>query len=227
MSSATVLSAWAATSPAAHQLHGLYDQAIRAGGGSLNIAVVDDPTQLATPLNVSAFITAATTEEHELLALTRGSVLDVGCGPGRIVRAALDAQRPALGIDISQTAVSYARARGLDVLNRSVFDPVPEEGTWGAIVLLDGNIGIGGNPDLLLRRCVALRGPDGHIVIEVHQEQERDVRFQARLIDAAGAHSATFPWAEAGATVARRILAHLGLATRSVSIGQRHFVLAS
>ena len=39
---------------------------------------------------------------------------------------------------------------GGPALRRSVFDPLPGEGRWGTALLLDGNIGIGGDPRALL-----------------------------------------------------------------------------
>ena len=74
-----------------------------------------------------------------------GPVLDIGCGPGRMVRAALDAGLAALGVDVSAAAVAHCRDAGLPVLHRSVFDRMPHEGRWWGALLLDGNIGIGGD----------------------------------------------------------------------------------
>ena len=51
------------------------------------------------------FLAAADATDHAVLARSRGPVLDLGCGPGRMVRAALLAGRPALGVDVSPAAV--------------------------------------------------------------------------------------------------------------------------
>ncbi|HEY3143875.1 MAG TPA: class I SAM-dependent methyltransferase, partial [Acidimicrobiales bacterium] len=53
-----------------------------------------------------------------------GPVLDVGCGPGRLVHALLARGRAALGIDLSPSAVAEAKARGALVLRRDVFAPL-------------------------------------------------------------------------------------------------------
>ncbi|MDI5941832.1 methyltransferase domain-containing protein, partial [Micromonospora sp. DH15] len=70
----------------------------------------------------------ATAGDSALLARCTGPTLDVGCGPGRLTGALIAAGRPALGIDISATAVRLARGRGAVALQRDVFDPVPGTG---------------------------------------------------------------------------------------------------
>ena len=98
-------------------------------------------------------------------------MLDIGCGPGRFVHAAIMAGHLTLGIDISATAVRIAQEHGLPVLRRSVFQDLPGEGTWGTALLIDGNIGIGGDPAALLRRCAELvRDDDGRVLVETHPE---------------------------------------------------------
>lgn len=204
-----------------------FDQAIRAGGGLLSIATADRRPEVAATLDVSAFLAPATVEEREALALTSGPLLDVGCGPGRIVRAAIDAGRLALGIDISSAAVVHANAEGLPVLRRSVFEPLPTEGAWGALTLFDGNVGIEGDPEALLKRCAGLLARTGRMVVETHPEPERDRRFEARLIHPSGGSSGWFSWAEAGAETVLSIVSRLGMQTRTVSFGERCFVVAT
>ena len=150
-------------------------------------------------LEVDRFMGAADPTDLAALARTRGPVLDVGCGPGRMVRAALCAGRPALGIDVSAAAVRRATATGLPVLHRSLFDPLPREGRWGTVLLLDGNVGIGGDPVRLLQRCAALVAPDGLLLAECHPQTHRDRRFEAIMEDALGRASEPFGWAELGA----------------------------
>jgi hypothetical protein len=62
--------------------------------------------------------------------LEASSVLDIGCGPARMVRAAVDRGLGALGVDVSVTAVAMAVDAGLPVVAGSVFDALPGEGTW-------------------------------------------------------------------------------------------------
>lgn len=133
-----------------------------------------------------------------MLARVDGPVLDVGCGPGRMVAAGRDLGLEAWGLDISAAAVAHARARGIPALVGSVFDRLPIERAWATILLVDGNVGIGGDVAQLLARCRRLLAPRGLVVAELHPDDERDARFAGRLVDLAGRESADFPWAEIG-----------------------------
>ncbi|MFV2103037.1 class I SAM-dependent methyltransferase [Micromonospora sp. LOL_024] len=102
-----------------------------------------------------------------LIAACTGHTLDVGCGPGRLTSALADAGRTVLGIDLSASAVRLARRRGAPALQRDVFGPVPGTGRWRHLLLADGNIGIGGDPYRLLRRCRQLLAAEGHLHTEL------------------------------------------------------------
>jgi SAM-dependent methyltransferase len=151
-----------------------------------------------------------------------GPVLDVGCGPGRMVRAALDAGLAALGVDVSAAAAAACRDAGLPVLHRSVFAALPHEGRWAAALLLDGNVGIGGDVAALLDRCRSLLSPGGALVVETHPDPHRDTVWISTLVDDRGGASDPFPWAEAG----RRALLDAAdgfREARAWSAGGRHF----
>ena len=105
--------------------------------------------------------------DETLLARCAGPTLDVGCGPGRLTGALTGAGRPALGIDVSATAVRLTRRRGAVALQRDVFAPVPGTGRWRDLLLADGNIGIGGDPRRLLNRCRELLARDGRLHTEL------------------------------------------------------------
>jgi SAM-dependent methyltransferase len=125
----------------------------------------DDGTVL--PLDQARWHADPSPAEEALLAGMAAPVLDVGCGPGRLVAGLARAGKMALGVDPAPAAVALAQRRGAAVLRRSVFDPLPGHGRWRTIILADGNIGIGGDPDRLLRRCHDLLAPEGTIVVEV------------------------------------------------------------
>ncbi|MGE7439557.1 class I SAM-dependent methyltransferase, partial [Kitasatospora sp. NPDC001175] len=105
--------------------------------------------------------TEPSTADETLLKRCTGPVLDIGCGPGRLTQALTRRGVVTLGIDIAPCAVARTLAVGAAALRRSVFDPLPNEGDWQTLVLADGNIGIGGDPQALLRRCAQLAAPDG------------------------------------------------------------------
>lgn len=155
-------------------------------------------------IDVGRFLAAADAVDGEAIRRADGPVLDVGCGPGRMLRAAAIRGHTVLGIDVSSAAVRIARRQGLPVLRRSVFEHVPGGGRWGTAILLDGNIGIGGDPVTLLRRCVDLVRPNGgRVVVETHADPLRDRAFQSLVVDDLGRQSSPFAWAEVG-TVALR-----------------------
>ena len=74
----------------------------------------------------------ADSTDLRVIATMSGPWLDIGCGPGRMVRAAMDRGIDAMGIDVSATAVAMANRAGLNVIHGSVFDPLPSEGLWQA-----------------------------------------------------------------------------------------------
>lgn len=180
-----------------------------------------------TQLDVQRFLAGADEADEEVVRLVSGPVLDVGCGPGRIVKAAILAGHMALGIDISPAAVEIAHERGLPVLCRSVFHDVPSQGTWVTAMLIDGNIGIGGDPGALLRRCAQLVTTDGsgRIVVETHDDPTTDRSFEGLLVDDLARSSLPFPWAEVGIVALARYAEHAGLAmTRQWMVRGRSFV---
>lgn len=101
-----------------------------------------------------------------VLSHCRGPVLDVGCGPGRHVAALVASKVLSLGIDASFAAVTAARRRGAPAVHTSVFGPVPDPGRWRTALLLDGNVGIGGDVTRLLQRIRGLLAPGGQVLVE-------------------------------------------------------------
>jgi SAM-dependent methyltransferase len=148
--------------------------------------------------------------EMTLLGALADPVLDVGCGPGRIVTALAAAGRVALGVDPSPAAVHEARRRRAPVLRRSVFGALPGERRWGTVLLLDGNVGIGGDPAALLRRAAELLRPAGQVVAEVERPgaATRSLTVRVESPEAAGPW---FPWARVGADDFAGLAAGAGL----------------
>lgn len=108
------------------------------------------------PLEHTRWLGPACPVDEMIAAAAVGPVLDIGCGPGRLLDVLTLHGKEAMGIDLSPTAVALARGRGRNVRLGSVFDAVP--GHWGTALVLDGSIGIGGDPAALMRRVRALAG---------------------------------------------------------------------
>lgn len=162
------------------------------------------------PLELAAWTAPATTAERALLASLRGPVLDLGCGPGRLVVALAELGVPALGVDASVHAVDQARARGATALRHSVFDPLPGEGRWQSVLLLDGNVGIGGSPVDLLRRVALLLSGGGRAVVETVPPGAGSWAGEARL-ERDDEVSGWFPWARVAADDIAHVAAAAGL----------------
>ncbi|MFG2973868.1 class I SAM-dependent methyltransferase [Streptomyces sp. NPDC048331] len=160
-----------------------------------------------------------------MLRRCRGRVLDIGCGAGRLVEALLHRGHPALGIDVCPSAVITTVRRGGAALRCSVFDPVPDEGTWGTALLIDGNIGIGGDPGRLLRRIRDLVHGQGLLIVET-ASGDVDERRRVRIHAGQRAVSGVFPWAVVGTTALGRYARMSGWrpAERWTAGEHRHFV---
>ncbi|MFC8535539.1 class I SAM-dependent DNA methyltransferase [Streptomyces sp. NPDC057249] len=177
-----------------------YADALRNGHGPLFLRRTDG---WLLPLDVERWCAGADAADLSALRRCEGPVLDVGCGPGRLVAALAARGHRALGIDVSEAAVARTVRLGGYALRRSVFDPLPGEGRWGTVLLADGNIGIGGDPDRLLRRAAELLAPGGLLIAET-VPHDLDERVRVRLDDgrapAGSAAAGLFPWARLGSS---------------------------
>ncbi|MGA5521667.1 class I SAM-dependent methyltransferase [Streptomyces pseudogriseolus] len=169
-----------------------YADALRAGRGPLFLRRTDG---WLLPLDVERWCAEPDPADLEVLGRCEGTVLDVGCGPGRLV-AALGGR--ALGVDVSEAAVAHTVRRGGRALQASVFDPLPGTGRWDTALLLDGNIGIGGDPHALLARLARLLTADGLLLVETAPYPDVDERLTVQLTAPHGTPGAPFPWARLG-----------------------------
>ena len=173
----------------------LFDAAlIRAAAGDHAILKIQADRQTEHYIDAATWCRTILPGDHGLISRCAGPTLDVGCGPGRLTSNLNRLGRPALGVDISATAIRLARARGATALRRDVFTALPGEGRWMHLLLADGNAGIGGNPAMLLHRCHDLLAPDGHLHIELAPPGSMTWSGNARL-SLGDAVSRPFPWA--------------------------------
>jgi glycosyltransferase A (GT-A) superfamily protein (DUF2064 family)/SAM-dependent methyltransferase len=151
-------------------------------------------------------------------------VIDIGCGPGRMVTALQQSGRAVLGIDISPAAVALGARDGGQLLRHGYEDPLPGEGRWGTALLLDGNIGIGGDVASMLARCRDLVGAGGLIICEIDPDPHCDETFQL-VLAADGHHCAPTPWASIGLIGVQRVATLLDLiVAEEWRTGRRAFV---
>jgi SAM-dependent methyltransferase len=200
-----------------------YARALAAGRGPLYLR---RPDGWLLPLEVERWCAPPDTADTTLLRRCRGPVLDIGCGPGRLVAAVAAGGTPVLGVDVSPAAVERTKGAGGAVLCRSVFDRLPAEGRWGTALLADGNIGIGGDPHALLRRVRDLLAPGGRLLAEA-AAYEVDERLTVRVEDGYGRQGRAFPWARLGPAALRGAARATGwtVAEEWASDGRRFAVL--
>ncbi|ONH51692.1 SAM-dependent methyltransferase [Frankia sp. CcI49] len=171
----------------------VYDAALRTPGSPL-LARRNGQWRA---LRVDRWLGPASDADESLLSRCRGPALDVGCGPGRLAAALAARGITVLGIDIAPFAVVLARQSGASALCRDVFGPLPGAGRWRETLLVDGNIGIGGDPGRLLRRIALLLAPDGTVLVELDPPGAPTGSYWTRLA-VAGLVSAPLRWAGVG-----------------------------
>jgi glycosyltransferase A (GT-A) superfamily protein (DUF2064 family) len=188
-----------------------------------------DPASGAAPVALDHERWQQPADEVDRLVLSRcrGPALDIGCGPGRIVRALAERGIPALGVDTSPVAVALTAERGAAVLHRAVQRPLPGEGRWGTVLLMDGNLGIGGDPEALLRRCRDLVRDDGVVIVEVDADDRVDETTALAVFDDTGGWTDGVPWARAGSPACRAHARRAGLvvAEEWIAEGRRFLAL--
>jgi rSAM/selenodomain-associated transferase 1 len=206
----------------------LFDAAL--GGSAVDVRDTDAPAGSGRP-GLPAVVDGSTwadvsLADEVLLSRCEGPVLDIGCGPGRFVEALARRGIPALGVDLSSVAVERTRGRGAPALVRDALGPLPAEGRWATVLLADGNIGIGGDPLALLRRCHALLRPLATALVETSTGEDWYARRSVTLHGPHGRRSAPLAWAVVGARALRHLAALAGFAAAETwQVGGRTFVL--
>lgn len=171
-------------------------------------------TGAATPSDVTLFVDRCT-----------GPTLDLGCGPGRLSGALTARGVPVLGVDISPEAVRQTRLRGSRALVADVFSELPGSGSWAHILLADGNIGLGGHPELLLRRAAALLAPAGTAVVELAAAGAVAIHAGVRL-RVGHRDSASFDWATVGVDAIHEVATAADLVVSDlISTSGRHVAI--
>lgn len=136
-----------------------------------------------------------TTGDETLLGRVIAPVLDVGCGPGRFAKALHRRGVECLGIDIAGSAIRLTQQDGAPAKRCSVFGDVPNPGSWGSVLLADGNVGIGGDPGRLLARIHELLRPGGRVLIELESAGRHDGSVERVSLQVGERCGEDFSWA--------------------------------
>jgi SAM-dependent methyltransferase len=169
-----------------------------------------DPTAEATDDPDEVFDEAVT-------QMCTGPTIELGCGPGRLVARLFQRGIPALGIDRSAVAIRLAGRGGAPVLLGDVFEPLPGMGLWQTVLLVDGNVGLGGDPRRILARAAELLGRGGRCVAEFDAEAI-GVRAGWVRLETARDVGPWFRWATVGVDSAASLAAQVGLSLSSIRL---------
>lgn len=195
-----------------------YAEALSGPGHPL---VLRTSTGRTLELDAARFTAAPDPVDRAVLDRCQGPTIDLGCGPGRLVAELARRGVPALGVDVAPAAVLLGRAAGATVLRRSVFGRLPGAGRWAHALLMDGNIGIGGDAAALLARVRDLIRPGcGELVVETEAEDVHENHVVT--FDTGGE---PFGWTRIGTEALAAVAAGIGLrSTEQWSAGERRFV---
>lgn len=144
--------------------------------------------------------------DDAVVQMCTGPTIELGCGPGRLVARPNQLGIPALGVDRSAKAISLAGRCGAATLLGDVFEPLPGMGCWHTVLLVDGNVGLGGDPRRILRRAAELLCDGGRCVVEF-DAQSIGVRARWVRLETARLIGPWFRWASVGVDSAS-VLAH-------------------
>lgn len=153
--------------------------------------------------------------DEAVAQLCRGPAIELGCGPARLVARLVQRGIPALGIDRSATAIRLASRGGAPALLGDVFEPLPGVGLWQTVLLVDGNIGLGGDPRRILGRAAELLDQGGQCIAEF-DAQAIGVRGRWVRLESGREVGPWFRWASVGADSAAALAAQVGLTVTGI-----------
>jgi SAM-dependent methyltransferase len=143
--------------------------------------------------------------------------IELGCGPARLVARLIRRGIPALGIDRSAAAIRLAGRVGAPALLGDVFEPLPGMGHWQTVLLVDGNIGLGGDPLRILGRAAELLCRGGRCVAEFDTEAI-GVRARWVRLESSREVGPWFRWASVGVDSAAVLAGQVGLTVTGVRL---------
>lgn len=155
--------------------------------------------------------------DDEITQMCTGPTIELGCGPARLVARLIKRGIPALGIDRSATAVRLAARGGAPALLGDVFEPLPGMGRWQTVLLVDGNVGLGGDPRRILGRAAELLAHGGRCIAEF---DARTTGIEGRWVrlEAGCDVGPWFRWASVGVDSAAALAAQVGLTLTGVRL---------
>jgi SAM-dependent methyltransferase len=155
--------------------------------------------------------------DEAVTQMCSGPTIELGCGPGRLVARLIQRGIPALGIDRSATAIRLAGLGGAPALLGDVFESLPGMGHWQTVLLVDGNVGLGGDPRRILGRAAELLCSGGRCVAEFDAEAV-GIRSRWVRLESARDVGPWFRWASVGADSAATLAGQVGLTLTGIRL---------
>lgn len=153
--------------------------------------------------------------DEAVTQLCSGPTIELGCGPARLVARLVQRGVPALGIDRSVAAIRLASLVGAPALLGDVFEPLPGTGHWQTVLLIDGNVGLGGDPLRIIGRAAELLGRGGRCIAEF-DAQAIGIRGRWVRLEVGAEVGEWFRWASVGVDSAATLAAQVGLTLTGV-----------
>jgi SAM-dependent methyltransferase len=159
--------------------------------------------------------------DDAVVAMCSGSTIELGCGPARLIARLIQRGVPALGVDRSATAIRLAGRCRAPALLGDVFQPLPGICCWQTVLLIGGNVGLGGDPRRILGRAAELLARGGRCVAEFDAEAI-GIRASWIRLESTRQVGAWFRWAWVGLDSAAMLARPAGLKMTDVHmLGER------
>lgn len=124
--------------------------------------------------------------ERDAIANATGAVLDLGAGAGRHSLYLQGLGHRVTAVDASPGCVSVCRAQGVADVRLADINEIRPDGRWDTVLLMCGNLGLGGDWDptrRLLRVLVEMTRPGGCLIgdsVDPTSEDPDDIAYEER-----------------------------------------------
>ena len=148
-----------------------------------------------------------------------GPTIELGCGPGRLVARLVQRGHTRTGHrPVARPRSDWPAVAVRPALLGDVFEPLPGIGRWQTVLLVDGNVGLGGDP---LRSSWPRRRaaePAADVVSPSSTPETIGIQVRWVRLESAREVGPWFRWASVGVDSAATLAAQVGLTVTSVRL---------